>query len=567
MQSIPNSATKQLFDDFRRKYFTIFNYGILFIAWTMFIIALFWDLPFLPFSLTLGIISIIPAILSYSERYNTGIYIWISLVILLIFLRGIAIRSTMNFPMIIPLMILAALFTKFWFTHVIFGATLLFILITPLFGIFTYTQVADPATGLFYADVLTAFLPQFLFGYLVAWVIHKVLLANLLDLNAQNVILKETQEQLIHQEKIKSIQFLAGGIAHDFNNILTSIIGNCTLALLDMDDKEGLTRYLKQIEQASSKARQLTEKLLTFSKNTKLSRKICEIVPLLTETVEFTLQGSKHTVEWEFDENIWNVEGDEIQLSQMVQNIVINAKQAMPHGGTLKITARNYEEQEEKFIQLEFIDEGIGIKPKERKKIFKPFYTTKKEGSGLGLTIIKNIVENHQGTLEYESHLGKGTTFRIILPATDEKAPEQEDRETIMQTASYRILVLEDMEEVQNFLENIAKTLNFELTITKQGESTIEEFKRALETTPYDLVILDLTIPGGMSGIETFQSLKHYPSDAKFILSSGYLYQEALKNFDSYGFDGFLKKPYTIDEFLKQIEDVMQRKGPNNNIR
>jgi len=373
------------------------------------------------------------------------------------------------------------------------------------------------------------------------------------------------EEEIQKIEKLKSVGVLAGGIAHDFNNLLTAILGNISLA--KMYSGEDVTERLVEAEKASMQAKNLTQRLLTFSKGGALVKETAYITELLKETTEFVLSGSNVRCEFSIDDDIWLVEVDKGQISQVIQNLVINAEQAMPTGGVLKIKAENYVSsdkdsiplKEGRYIKISVSDEGIGIPEKFLPKIFDPYFTTKdketERGTGLGLSICHSIIEKHGGYITVESELGIGTTFYIYLPASIKEVSEEVEVEENIFSGTGRILVMDDEEVVREVAGKMLSHLGYDVEFAEDGVEAIELYKESYESEePFDVVILDLTVPGGMGGREAIEELLKIDEDVKAVVSSGYSNDRIISDYRKYGFSGVITKPYS----LKELSDVLR---------
>jgi PAS domain S-box-containing protein len=381
---------------------------------------------------------------------------------------------------------------------------------------------------------------------------------------------KKMEEEIIKNQKIESLGILAGGIAHDFNNFLTAILGNISLAKMFAKNDEKISKRLSESEKASLRARDLTQQLLTFSKGGSPIKKIIPIQNLIKDTVSFTLSGSKTLYEFDINENLWPVDCDEGQISQVISNIIINADQSMPTGGIVFVSAANIQISEENihsvlkpgaYVKISLKDHGVGIPQEHLLKIFDPFYTTKQRGRGLGLATAFSILQKHDGYIDVESEIGSGSIFSLYLPAiiTDEvKKSSDEDQ---IKSGSGKILLMDDDEMVRDFAKELISGLGYEVSLSKNGEEAIELFYNALQSnSPFDLVILDLTIPGGIGGIEVIKVLLEKQPEIKAIVSSGYSNDPVMSGYKQYGFKGVIPKPYKIEELSQVLYKTMNNK-------
>lgn len=372
---------------------------------------------------------------------------------------------------------------------------------------------------------------------------------------------KQMEAELLKIQKLESIGTLAGGIAHDLNNLLTGIMGNISLARIHKDVAEKDKRLL-EAEKASIHVRDLTHQLLTFSRGGAPILQATTIGNLLEESTTFALRGSNVKCKFSIPEDLWPAKIDAGQINQVISNIVINADQSMADGGKINICAENIIVEAKHglplkqgpYIKLSFVDQGIGIPAEHLQKIFDPFFTTKQKGNGLGLATAYAIILKHGGHVTAKSQLGIGTTFCAYLPALPNeiiKKAESEEAEIIK--GKGRILVMDDDAIILEFAQNMLSDLGYEAVTAADGEKAIELYKEALESgNALDAAILDLTIPGGMGGSEVIKKLKEIDPDVKAIVSSGYSNAPIMANFQKYGFQDVIAKPYRVKE-LSQI--------------
>jgi len=379
------------------------------------------------------------------------------------------------------------------------------------------------------------------------------------------------RKELETSQNLESIGLLAGGIAHDFNNLLTAIYGNISLAKMYPDDKNKVFHYLDKTENSLAQAKALTEQLLTFAKGGSPVKQLVNIGPLLEEIAKFSLRGSKTNLQTDIAADLWLAEVDTGQFSQVINNLAINANQAMPGGGTLTIKAENMllspkeiipEKENDYYIKITVADQGFGISQKHLDKIFAPYFTTKHEGSGLGLATVYSIIRNHHGQIKAESEVGKGSTFTILLPAsgaTAENNIEAQDSIEIGQTGRGKILIMDDEEFVREICGEILMAMGHTVDYAADGQEALEKYQQSMgEQQPFDLVIMDLTIPGGMGGKETISKLLKIDPQAKAIVSSGYSHDDVMANYQDYGFHGVAAKPYLFSDLNKILQNLIQ---------
>jgi len=378
--------------------------------------------------------------------------------------------------------------------------------------------------------------------------------------------IKRMEEDIKRAARLEAMGVLAGGIAHDFNNMLTVIKGNTSL-IKSLETRAELdTHLLKEIEAATEEAQFLTNQLLAFAKGG--GTPVIENVSLpgfIYDMVNFHIRGANVKCEISLPDELWPANVDRGQIGQVIQNLVINACQAMPQGGIMEISAAN--EQVEpgndfniypgRYLRIVIKDDGVGIEPAITEKIFDPYYTTKPGGHGLGLATVYAIVIKHAGAIRVESVPGKGTSFILLLPAADELPLLSELIETIAASGEGRILVMEDEGLVRNTLGRMLNHLGYQVDFARHGAEAIAKYEQARQNgQSFAAVIMDLTIAGGMGGLSTLAELKKMDPDICAILSSGYITEEALKDFSSYGFCGMIPKPYRLETLSQTLQEV-----------
>jgi CheY-like chemotaxis protein len=359
---------------------------------------------------------------------------------------------------------------------------------------------------------------------------------------------------------------LAGGIAHDFNNFLTAIIGNLSLAKLDAEPSDKILSSLDEMEKASLNAKNLTQQLLTFSKGGDPIKKLVTLPKLVKDAAKFSLRGSNVRCDFSISEDLLPVEVDEGQIGQVINNLVLNADHAMPEGGIIEICINNIALAENNklslpagaYLKLSFQDYGVGIPPDYLPKIFDPYFTTKHKGSGLGLTVAYSIIDKHNGRLTVESELGKHTTFTIYLPASEKSDIQAETEGQHLFVGEGKILVMDDEDFIRKVAIQMLSKMGYEVSVAKDGSEAIEIYRQAQQSEePFDAVIMDLTVPGGMGGKEAIQKLKELDPNIKALVSSGYSNDPILSNFRDYGFEGVVKKPYRIQDMSDVLRSVV----------
>ena len=378
---------------------------------------------------------------------------------------------------------------------------------------------------------------------------------------------KKMGEEFLKTEKLESIGILAGGIAHDFNNLLTAILGNISLAKLITNPEDSVYERLVEAERASLRAKDLTKQLLTFSTGGAPVKKVVPISELILESARFALRGSDVKCEFSIAEDLWPVEVDEGQISQAIQNIIINADQAMPEGGTIHVSCKNMNIGENdikslrggKYVMVSIKDHGVGIPADNLERIFDPFFTTKEKGSGLGLATTYSIINKNGGYITVESEVGVGTSFQLYLPASQKKIQKKEKKGRRIDVRKGRILIMDDEEMVRLVARTMLKRIGYDVEFAGDGSEAIDIYKKAIELNqPFDAVIMDLTIPGGIGGKEAVKRLLEIDPRVKAIVSSGYYNDPVMADFKKYGFCGVIAKPYTLEELSQTLHSLMK---------
>lgn len=381
---------------------------------------------------------------------------------------------------------------------------------------------------------------------------------------------KSMEEEVLKSKNLQSVGTLAGGIAHDFNNLLMAIIGNIALAKIHAPRDGKTVNYLTEAERMVFMGKDLTHQLLTFSHSIDTIKKIVDIGPLIKETTKIVLRGSLIKLNYLIPDDLSLVEVDEDQIKQVIENIVVNAREAMPAEGTLYITCENVNITpqhklppfKEKYVRIFIQDEGVGISEENMSKIFDPYFTTKdmgpQKGVGLGLSICYSIIKKHNGYILVDSVPGKGTEFQIYLPVYKQQVTGKfEERKTIRRGKG-RILVVDDEEMVLKIAEKLLLYMGYEVTTTQTGEEAVWSYKQAMESRePFDAVILDLAMDSGMGGTKVMEDLLAIDPDVKAIISSGYLHDPVIMNFENYGFAGILTKPYDPKELDEKLQNII----------
>ena len=376
------------------------------------------------------------------------------------------------------------------------------------------------------------------------------------------------EAEVLRATKLESLGVLAGGIAHDFNNLLTVVMGNVTLAMLDSQVQSAGGQWLHEAERGLMRARDLTHQLLTFAKGGDPVRSAVQLSEVVQETAKFCLHGAKAKCQFEIESDLWAADVDKGQIGQVVQNLVMNAAQAMPQGGMIWVNLSNDASPPLRSglvgatVRLSISDAGAGIRPEHVNKIFDPYFTTKSDGSGLGLATVYAIVKKHHGYIEVESEVGRGTRFRMWLPATRTATASPMSNAPFGRGASAmngRVLLMDDEEAIRMMASQLLMRIGFEVETAADGAIAVEAYKRALEAgRRFDLVITDLTVPGAMGGLDCMRELVRLDPKVRAIVSSGYSSDPVMSDHRAYGFAGMIPKPYRITDFAKTIRRVLE---------
>lgn len=378
---------------------------------------------------------------------------------------------------------------------------------------------------------------------------------------------KRVEEERLTTDKLESLGTLAGGIAHDLNNLLTVISGNIGLAQIEAPGSPAnLLSFLSRAGEAAQHAAQLSNQLLTFSKGGTPLKRVVSISDLVTQAAEFALHGSNLRSDLDIQAGLWRSAVDPAQIEQVINALVINAREAMPRGGIVRVSARNLEIDANsgllirpgRYVKVQVADNGGGIEKRLVTKIFDPYFTTKSTGTGLGLSISYSVVKKHGGLLHLEHTSADGSTFTFYLPATDSEPPVPEPtlENEIFSFNHQRVLVMDDEAAIRDLTSELLGTLGYKVTTVPDGAEALKKYELAMRTgETFQAVILDATIRGGMGGVATMERLRDLDPNVTAIICSGYSDDAALAEFLTYGFRAALPKPFTRHE----LANVLQR--------
>ena len=380
------------------------------------------------------------------------------------------------------------------------------------------------------------------------------------QLRAEIAQRQQIEEQLLRARKLESLGVLAGGIAHDFNNFLAVVQGNVELAKAQLDRDAPVQPILDETARACKRAAFLSTQLLTFSKGGAPARRLVSVAQLITDAIALVRAGAQTSFDVCISETLRSAEVDPGQIGQVLHNILLNARQAMPEGGTIKVQAENVDLKTaagiDSRVRISVQDHGCGIPDEDLPHIFDPYFTTKPGGSGLGLATAYAIIAKHGGNLSVQTKAGEGTVFIVDLPATEESPTPQAPLTTHTQTGTGRLLVMDDEEALRKLVETVLTTLGYEVQTAGDGDEAIVLFEKAKACgRGFDAVLLDLTVSGGMGGLEAAARLKELDPSVKLIVSSGYSDAPVLSDLRKYGFDDSIEKPWTV----ARVSDVVRR--------
>ncbi|MGA2228415.1 MAG: ATP-binding protein [Syntrophobacteraceae bacterium] len=381
---------------------------------------------------------------------------------------------------------------------------------------------------------------------------------------------KKIDAELLNAKKLEATGVLAGGIAHDFNNLLFVIMGNINMAQLKIEDDHEAQKHLIEAEKACLRAKDLTQKFITFSSGGGPVKRLVSMSDLVSSVVSLVLSGSITSSEIDTPSDLWLVEVDENQIRQVFTGILENARESMPRGGIVSIRAENVEIDAEidaegiapnagRYVKVVISDEGIGISEENMPKVFDPYFSTKyrgnQKGMGFGLAIAHSVIKKHNGSIEVESIPGKGTTVSILIPASAAKGDVLPGTPSLVLLPRKRILVMEDEGMLGELIQTMLEHLGYEVDTALDGERAIELYSEAVEAgRDYDAVILDLTVKVGMNGGETIRKLQYLNPNVRAIISSGHPNDPIMSDYAEYGFCDALTKPYDLERLQVALD-------------
>ncbi|MCX5812051.1 MAG: PAS domain S-box protein [Proteobacteria bacterium] len=380
---------------------------------------------------------------------------------------------------------------------------------------------------------------------------------------------KRMEEELLRAHKLESLGVLAGGIAHDFNNLMAIAWGYIDLALINLPADHVSRKRLLTAMQSIEQTKDLTSKLITFSRGGGPHMKIFDVTEIIRDAVHRTAKGTKVSVKFDFMDNLRPVEVDKLQMKQCFYNLTTNAVEAMPQGGNLTVQVENVEIPDGEdlalkggpYLKMTFTDEGIGIPYEHLSKIFDPYFTTKEmdaqKGLGLGLAVCYSVLKKHGGHITVKSQPGKGTSFALYLPEPMDPAKEKEFKKTLS-TDTFRVLIMDDEPQIRAIERAYLERLGYDVTDVKDGQEALDTYRKALHSgAPFDLVLLDLTVRQGLGGQFAMEWMLKIDPSIKAIIASGYVDDPVIVNYADYGFQGALKKPFKRKEVKNLVEKIL----------
>jgi len=380
---------------------------------------------------------------------------------------------------------------------------------------------------------------------------------------------QQMQQEAQRNKNIASLGLLAGGIAHDFNNILGAILGNINLAVINISPKDTETHMLlANAEKATLRAKGLTQQLLTFAKGGSPIKKVASVKDIIIDSANFVLHGSAVQVYFDFAPDLWTAKVDSDQIGQVIQNLIINAIQAMPDGGDITIRCTNFSADQQhatkmapgSYLKITISDNGPGIPEELLETIFDPYITTKKEGNGLGLAICHSIINKHDGSITVTSQPELGTTFTIYLPSSNKDRALQEKK---LSPRKYgqgqgQIILMDDDAMIREVAGQMLNKLGYSVLEAANGEDALQLYQdRYNNEEEIACIIVDLTVPGGMGGKETVNKLHALNPQAKVIVSSGYSKDSVMAEHQKYGFTACLMKPYQLEDLAQVLARIL----------
>ena len=385
---------------------------------------------------------------------------------------------------------------------------------------------------------------------------------------------KKMEEQILKNQKLESIEILTGGLAHDFNNIITAILGNISLSMATIDPESAGYSFLLPAKEASLRAKDLTQKLQAFAKDSAPVRRMTSLTDIITDAVDSVLSKSPIQVEYQFDEDLWQANIDAHQIKKVVEILLTNSKQAMGNQGTITVSCCKYQNRgkitelkADHYVRIMITDTGHGIAPENMAKIFDPYFTTRtrdsKKGRGLGLATAHSIVKRHKGFISITSIEKSGTTAILYIaasPAKGRNESKNEQKPSVVHAKGKKVLIMDDDESIRDLFQQTLTLLGYKVDMAEDGAEAIELYRRYMNTEQqFNVIIMDLTVPGGMGGADAVQEILKIDNNAKVIVSSGDSHDPAMTDFENYGFVASVKKPFELTELNRTLSSVFNK--------
>ena len=478
--------------------------------------------------------------------------------------------SSVTLSSMIIIIIISSIFSEKYVNYILFCLTMIFMILMVIIG--RFSLIPSHTNNIPSGNVIFALIVIIPIAFLTSVYIDQVLKKTIQQQKFQYSQLQEMQTQLISQEQIKTLKIISGGLTHDLNNIFTQIFGNLNLLQINKNITNEGKDQIEEIEQAMQNATNLVNQMLSLVKEKEVQSNIIDINTVIKKTANFVIRGRKSKIKFELTQDLPAIRGDATQISQVIQNLIINADESMTQGKEITITTQIIELgknnkqhlQEGPFIKIQVKDTGSGIDRENKNKIFDLFYTTKLTGSGIGLTISKKIVENHNGYINFEDNDPIGTIFYVLLPITDDLTQQQISEEKQIEYTEEKpfIFIYDDNEDLLKIIEKLFEKLNIVTITASTSKYALEKLEELVnERHLPDIFILDLILPGDIGGDEIMKTFKQKLPHSYYVLSTGFSdnisFSEHLKN----GFNSILKKPYTITNLKEMLNNFHKWKN------
>ncbi len=377
--------------------------------------------------------------------------------------------------------------------------------------------------------------------------------------------------------RLESLAYVAGGIAHDFNNVLTAIMANLSMAKME-NDADAIQPMLSNALASCESAKKLIGQLLSFAKGQGTKRSVVNLGALMKEAIELSTPGANVRCDLRLSGNLPPVEIEPTQMMQVMNNLLINARQAMPNGGVIQVLMNSMVRAEEagegipagRYLELRIRDRGCGIAEENLQTIFAPFFTTKRDGSGLGLATTKKIIDQHSGHIEVKSRINVGTEFRILLPAAThiiEEAPVQAADDSELVKGEGLVMIADDQSDVLLVAAMMLERLGYKAVKVTSGEAAVREYRHLkVNSNAPVAVIMDHTFPGGMNGDDAAREILAFDPEARIIASSGYFETSDEERIKGIGYAAILPKPYSPAVLSRTLADLLRTAAPRKSL-